>query len=552
MKVPAPTFCPDCRFQRRLMFRNERHLYKRECALCKKPMLTVFSPDKPRTVYCGVCWWSDAWSPLDYGRDYDPSRPFFGQLDELFRTAPLVNLGNNHPALVNSDYINESNEAKNCYLIFDTDYCENVLYGERLTYMKDSLDLFMVRESELCYDDINCRKSSRLFFSEECISCIDVYFSQHLSGCTNCFGCVELKNKSYYLWNKPLSKDEYQKEFEILKKELATADGLERLREKAMAVWNSVPHKFIHGFNNVNVSGDYLYQSKNAKNSFQCRGLEDGRYCQLLKDETTKDAYDYTIWGANAEKIYECINIGAGVNNAKFCYVCALGNTLNTEYSTWCIDVANVFGCSGIRKKKYCILNKQYTKEEYESLRARIIEDMEKNPYVDSKGRVWKYGEFFPYDLSFFCYNETNAIEHFPLRKEEVLERGWRWHDETPPEHPITMKAAGLPQDIHDVRDEITKEVIQCSECGRGYRIVKPELEFLRRFSFPLPRSCSDCRHWRRFYRINPMKLWHRSCMCNKTSHGHYGKCPNEFETSYAPERKEIVYCEQCYQSEVV
>ncbi|MFH1193084.1 MAG: hypothetical protein V1656_02080 [Candidatus Jorgensenbacteria bacterium] len=30
------------------------------------------------------------------------------------------------------------------------------------------------------------------------------------------------------------------------------------------------------------------------------------------------------------------------------------------------------------------------------------------------------------------------------------------------------------------------------------------------------------------------------------------GKCPNEFETSYAPERKEIVYCESCYNAEVV
>ena len=29
------------------------------------------------------------------------------------------------------------------------------------------------------------------------------------------------------------------------------------------------------------------------------------------------------------------------------------------------------------------------------------------------------------------------------------------------------------------------------------------------------------------------------------------GKCTNEFETSYAPERPEIVYCESCYQKEV-
>jgi len=29
--IPTPTFCPDCRQQRRLSFRNERKLYKNKC-----------------------------------------------------------------------------------------------------------------------------------------------------------------------------------------------------------------------------------------------------------------------------------------------------------------------------------------------------------------------------------------------------------------------------------------------------------------------------------------------------------------------------------------
>lgn len=551
MKVPAPTWCPECRLQRRFMFRNERHLYKRPCGLCQKPMLATFSLDKPRAVYCGPCWWSDQWDALSYGKPYDFSRPFFSQLDELFRTVPLQNLGNNYPALVNSDYINESNEAKNCYLIFDTDYCENVCYGTRLTYMKDSLDLFVARESELCYDVVNCRKSSRLFFSEDCSGCVDVYCSKNLIGCQNCFGCAGLRNKSYCFWNRQLTRDDYRVQFAALKEELSSVEGLARLRARAAALWLTVPYKYYHGFTNVNVSGDYIYQSKNVRDSFQCRGLENGRYCQLLKDETTKDAYDYTIWGAGAESIYECMNIGAGVNNAKFSYVCALGNTMNTEYSTWCIDVANVFGCSGLRKKKYCILNKQYTKEKYETLVPKIKEHMNAMPYADAQGRVYTYGEFFPYDLSFYDYNETNAIEYFPLPKEGVLARGWRWRDETPLEHPITMRAEELPSQIADVTDSVLKEVIQCGTCGRGYQIVPAELAFLRRFSFPLPQACSQCRHQRRFDSMNPMRLWRRSCMCEQKGHAHAGRCPNEFETSYSPARPEIVYCESCYNAEV-
>ncbi|MBU1255355.1 hypothetical protein KKH35_00610, partial [Patescibacteria group bacterium] len=59
-------------------------------------------------------------------------------------------------------------------------------------------------------------------------------------------------------------------------------------------------------------------------------------------------------------------------------------------------------------------------------------------------------------------------------------------------------------------------------------------------------------------------KLWHRKCQCaghqsnnkiykNTIEHPHHKDkhCPNEFETSYSPDRKEIVYCEACYNKEV-
>ncbi|MFH1781532.1 MAG: zinc-ribbon domain containing protein, partial [Patescibacteria group bacterium] len=77
MKVPAPTFCPDCRNQRRLVWRNELSLYPDECDLCKKKIISQYSPDKPYKVYCGDCWYSDKWNPLDYAQDYDFNKPFF-------------------------------------------------------------------------------------------------------------------------------------------------------------------------------------------------------------------------------------------------------------------------------------------------------------------------------------------------------------------------------------------------------------------------------------------------------------------------------------------
>jgi len=36
IKVPPPTWCPECRFKARHAFRNQTTLYKRNCDLCKK------------------------------------------------------------------------------------------------------------------------------------------------------------------------------------------------------------------------------------------------------------------------------------------------------------------------------------------------------------------------------------------------------------------------------------------------------------------------------------------------------------------------------------
>src|SRR3989344_7127065 len=83
MDVPAPTFCPECRFQRRLMFRNERTFYKRNCELCGKSVISLFAPERGRRVYCQPCWWGDGWDGADYGISYDPNRNFFEQLKEL-------------------------------------------------------------------------------------------------------------------------------------------------------------------------------------------------------------------------------------------------------------------------------------------------------------------------------------------------------------------------------------------------------------------------------------------------------------------------------------
>src|SRR3989344_4744521 len=209
IQVPPPTFCPECRLQRRLAWRNERSLYSRECGLCKKKMIAVYSPESNTTVYCHDCWWSDKWEGLNYAMDIDFSKPFVTQLFELFHKVPLINLF--AFMMVNSEYCNMANDMRNCYLLHDGTYDENVSYGSGVFHTKDSRDLTMVRKCELCYELVTCINCYKTIFSQNCEDCVDVYFSHSLRGCNNCFGCVNLHKKSYHIFNEPYSKEEYEK-----------------------------------------------------------------------------------------------------------------------------------------------------------------------------------------------------------------------------------------------------------------------------------------------------------------------------------------------------
>ena len=116
-----------------------------------------------------------------------------------------------------------------------------------------------------------------------------------------------------------------------------------------------------------------------------------------------------------------------------------------------------------------------------------------------------------------------------------------------------------MPDKLNDVSDEIIREIIECENvnenniyCRKAFKVIEDELNLYKKLKVPLPHLCFFCRHRERLKMRNPMKLWHRKCMCDKTSHFHgNNNCDIEFETSYSPDRPEIIYCEKCYQQEV-
>lgn len=517
--VPLPTLCPDCRLQRRLAWRNEWSFYPHTCALCQKALISIYSRDKPFTIYCPSCWWGDSWDPLSYGRPFDFRRPFFDQFGELLTVVPRLPLISKW--CENCEYNANITFSRNCYLSTTVFTCEDCAYCWMITRCKDVVDAYSCNDCERCYEAVNCRRCYGGVHLQNCSDCTDCALCFDCQGCRDCVGCVNLRNAERRLFNRPASKEEIA----VARQSLGSHRSFEELQRKLDALQGTSPHRSTHQINTEDCSGDHISNCRRCHSCFDLEDCEDCAFCYHAN--TMKDSRD--VFGAlmGGELQYECSAAGGGMN-VQFAYL-SWHNT-DARYLNFCEQCQHCLGCISLKHKEYCILNKQYTKEEYSEIYLRITDHMKK---------TGERGEFFPATISPYAYNETLAQEFFPLTKKEVLRRGWKWRDQVDeiPKVAKIFDAELLPDSIDDVPDDILNWAMTCTVTKRPYRIQKSELSFYRKMGLPVPRKHPDQRRSERMALRNPRKLFARTC----------AKCGGTMMTSYAPDRPEVVYCEQCY-----
>lgn len=535
MQVPPPTFCPRCRFQRRLAWFNLFNLYKRTCDLCKEEYISMYHPDTAYVTYCPACWWSDDWDPLSYGRDYDFSKPFFEQFDELLHQVPLLGLSIDVATAKSFPWNNHVGYLKNCYLLFASTYNENSAYGVSNNHVKEVIDSSLIGSSELCYDSIHCYKDYGIIGGDHATGAVDCAFVRDASNCQNCFASANLKSKQYYLFNNPYTKEQYMEE--LKKWDLGSHKVYQELKTKAHEHWKNYPPQPVWDTFSQGCTGNYVFESKNSKECYEVTGAQDSKYLFMLPVPFARDCYDISYWGDRMTLCYEGCVVGENSGNMAFCQESGT-NLYNAQYCKLVAGGSDHFGCVGVKRKQYCILNKQYSKEDYTSLRAKIIEHMNDMPYTDKGGRVYRYGEFFPAQLSPAAYNETFANNFFPLREDQAIKEGYRWLKKQPNEYTVTKKASELPDHIKDADETILQEVIECEHCQKGFKMIKMELEFLKRRNLPLPRRCPFCRVEEKFSQwVKELRSLKRIC----------SKCGKEFMTPYDQEQFPTIYCKACY-----
>ncbi|MDC0358144.1 hypothetical protein OAO01_04950 [Oligoflexia bacterium] len=524
VEVPTPVLCPACRSQLRLMHLNQLHLFQGQCAGTGDRIITHFPPNSPYKVCSQAYWYSDAVNNTEYGREFDFGRPFFDQFHELSLDANWDALATSYTTDENCDFTNYCGNNKNCYLIFNSNFNWDCYYSYGLNDSKNSLDCTRAQGLELCCETIDstrCYGCAHIFNSE---NCSDSFFLNNCIACSNCIMCCNLHHKEYHYRNQPIAQEKFQE----LKKLLARHASRTEMEREFKLYRLKYPEKYLRGFHNESVSGNNLLRCKNALHCYDGVKIEDGMYCNQMFD-TGKDCLDCDECGG-VEVTYASMNSGINSYNLLFCFCCDC-QVSNLTYCVRCtLGCSHLFGCVGLKKKQYCILNREYREEEYLELVPRIIAHMRD---------TGEWGQFFPAKLSPYPYNITLAQDHFPLTKAEAVTQGYRWLEPDQREYkPATCK---LPDQIQDVPESICQELLACSECSKNYKIIPQELRFYQQIGLALPRTCFQCRHHSRFGKRTGRILFPYRC----------DACQAPLQTAHAPDTAQKIYCEKCFQDQL-
>lgn len=530
LKVPPPNFCPTCRRIRRTGYMGILQLFKRACDAPEhsESMISIFPAECPFPVYDYKYFIGEEFDPFSYGVEYQADESPVEVLYNLRKIFPVPSFLNRDPGSVNSEYSNGGRSTKNVYYAGGCFYSENVWYSSLVNKSKDvmdSRDLHKADHVYACMQSDNLYKTSFVYSSKDCTD------SMFLFDCRNtneCFGCVGLRNAKHCVWNQQLSPDEYKEFMQSIYP--LTREKIKDFLDKFKELIKTKPINASMNIGCENVDGVSLENCKNLSDVNLAENSENVRHADGLLSHNT--SMDVLFSGGNSSLLYSSVNVGSQSSHVKFSAYCKF--CTNSEFIFNCKNVDNCFMCFGLQDKSYCILNKQYSKEEYHKIVDEIkVEMMKRGEYADGVGL-----EFSPQP-----YNFSHGTISYPLPDEQIIKLGGFIASD--PDINIgdmhVVSVADIPKTIEDTTDDILNVAIKCSVSGRSFKIIASELEFLRKMKIPIPEVHPSIRIKNLFSSL-PLGIKYRA-NCNK--------CNKEMYSLFNPKDGYNLYCEKCYQQEV-
>jgi len=521
--IELPTLCFFCRIKLHLSFWMFGKFRKGVSDLSGESLITVL-PEKNRyPIYTLKEWHSDAWDAMNFGQDYDGSESFFAQLQKLQEKIPHPH--QNGSKNTNCDWCDDVWNSKDCYLSRSMEECEDLYYSYRNIKVKNSIDMVVCYNLEKSFNSLNCHNSYRLFYSRNSRDCVNSHFLFDCRNCQDCFMCWNLRGKSYCIENVQYEKNEYEEKLKSFN--LGSYISIQELKKHFEEIAEKeVVHRHNFNLKTYNSDGDNLTNTKDCHNSFMVSDSED---CyNTTRGMRAKSSIDVSgCW--YSEMTGNCSSCVEGYAEK----YCVWSSSHFSEYLDLCLECEYCFGCVGLKKKKYCILNKQYTKEEYEKLKEKIISDMK------TRG---EYGKFLPYSMSAGPFNFSTSFLYFPeTKKEDILKLDGYWEDINE-NHIEGMPTSELPDSIDDVNDDICSQALICPATGWRFNIAQNELIFYKQNNIPLPRYHFDVRIKENMKYTAVLTAYPNNC--------YY--CKKNIEAYYPPDwRYEKIACEECYKGNI-
>jgi len=531
LRVPAPNFCPTCRRIRRLANLNNGRLFVNKCKAPghNESIISILPIECPFLVYDYEYFTGDQFDPFDFGVGYNKENSPMNQLFSLRKKFPMPSFLNRDPSSINSEYSNGGRNLKNGYYVWGCYHTEDAWYSIYLNKCTNIMDSRVITDSELVYESVfsfYLYKSSFCYFSN---NCIDSMFLFDCRNCQDCFGCVNLRNAKYYVYNEKLSKEEYEEFINSIYP--LTREKISSYEEKFWELIKKLPMNGSRNSASENVSGVNLKNSKNLFDVIDSNHSENIRHSDSVIYHN--NSMDVLFSGGNSNLLYMDTNIGSHSSKVKFSI--SSKTCTDCEFIFNSKNCNNCFMCFGLQNKNYCILNKQYTKEEYFEILDEIKTDMlNSGEYSDGPGL----------EFSAQAYNFSLAGLVYPLDKEIVVKLGGHTAEE--PESNAknieTIEYNDIPKNIEDIPDDIINKAIICKISNRPFRITASELAFYKKMKLPLPDTHPSLRIERRQKLAPDGKKYKAFCK----------KCNKDIQTMFDPKDDYNFYCEDCFNKEVL
>jgi len=351
------------------------------------PIISVIHPASGIRVLPDKEWFTRDFISAAY--QYDISRSFFDQFYELTRQVPMAASFNYLEPENSISFISLGDQDS--YLVIACK-SKRTFYSSNAFDVEDGAELISVNNAQNVYNVVRSQNIYNSLFIRESTECSNCCFLFDCRDCEFCFGATNKRHAKYVWFNEQLD----QKTWENKRAEVNLSDSQTRERyEKkfaelmTQAVW---PENF--NINADSCTGEYIKEATEIIDGYiVCPG---SYHCEKVNHIHPTPCHDIYL-GAGAVGSSDCYcGLGFGHSqNAKYS-LCVINNCIDVEYCNGCYDCEHCFACVGLRRKKFCIFNNQYSEQEYwqklDELKTTVLARGEYGefPLMNFSGQYWK------------------------------------------------------------------------------------------------------------------------------------------------------------------